>query len=384
MIRWLRTVLPPWRVIGVLLLPFLCMEGTVLYLQWQIGRPMETHPGIFCLVGAAVYYGWHRAVTFHPALQKGYYQWLTTTPWTSRQRLPLGPIHLVLQDVVIVAGLVLLAWPFHEPQSADVAQGFAIGYLLGLAIGFWRTKDALFAYLLAFDLGLMIRLLSDLPLFFALALFTYVIGAVGLRQSLARFPWLGEHQQDPFPREFPGDPTPIADRQRSSLGWPFGRLGPRDPKARRIAVRDAVLLSLLLGWWIYVVAYQFPDADAQGGFPFLPLFMVLTMAPLHRLSLYADGYASPLSFWGRVFTGRWIIKGYDQAFVAPLLAGWVGITLPIVLHYLKVPGLYYLPITIGLVLTIILGLGPSLEAWRFTGNHRLVAGSEKRGAVRVG
>jgi hypothetical protein len=114
------------------------------------------------------------------------------------------------------------------------------------------------------------------------------------------------------------------------------------------------------------------------------LFCVAGVAPFVRVVIHCDGYAPPISFLGRLATGRWIIPCYDQVFAAPLLAAATGYALGTLSAYLGLDPLFSHPVVVAVVLFICLGLGPSLTDWRLTGEHRLVEGSLRSGAVKVG
>jgi hypothetical protein len=91
-----------------------------------------------------------------------------------------------------------------------------------------------------------------------------------------------------------------------------------------------------------------------------------------RLLLYqVQVYAPPISLWGRLRTGRWIIPGYDQVFVTPLLVGTILIMLPWTLMQQGIGPDIYVPLTIGIATIVALAGPPSLMGWRLTGMHRI-------------
>src|SRR5262249_12037823 len=116
---------------------------------------------------------------------------------------------------------------------------------------------------------------------------------------------------------------------------------------------------------------------------FLLLLLSFPGAPISRLSLYLSGYLPPISIWGRLTTGRWIIPGYDKVFVAPLLAVGLAAWMSTEILNRNLDPRVYVPMVTFVFLAIFLGMGPSLKAWRLTGNHRIVEGKQV-GAVRVG
>ena len=91
-----------------------------------------------------------------------------------------------------------------------------------------------------------------------------------------------------------------------------------------------------------------------------------------RFATYIWNYRPPISLWGRIWTGRWIIPGYDQMLAAPVCALIVGVLLPFLLDYWGAPPEYFFPLSLTVVLLIVLEMGPSLNRWQLTGNHRIV------------
>jgi hypothetical protein len=303
---------------------------------------------------------------------------LATTPWTRRKPLPLGPIHLVGQDAVLVGILFLGAWLSLQFQALTVPLVFLAFYLAAMGISLALTGQGLFAYGVGFGLGLVVRLAPDLLACTAAALGTYAIVYVGLRRSLADFPWDRTWLQQLRAS------MNNTDSQPKVLGWPFGRLGPRFPSAPSLRRRDAILISLLVGWWVHVIGSLFAEAEARWASAAFPLLMGVGFGSLIRLALYCSGYLPPISGWGRIRTGCWIVRGYDQVFVAPILAVSVAAALTsLALWFEWEPG-FVAPVVMTLALVLLLGVGPELTAWRLTGNHRIVENGLQPGSVKVG
>jgi hypothetical protein len=108
------------------------------------------------------------------------------------------------------------------------------------------------------------------------------------------------------------------------------------------------------------------------------------LLPIVRVGAYVVGYAPPLNIYARVVLRRFLIPGYDEVFIAPLIAvlvgsvgswfgGWCGV------NFFVVTG----PITAAVSLFIVLGLGPDFATWRLTGNHRIIEGNVT-GLIKVG
>ncbi len=365
--RWFRVTLPNGSYVGAFLLVYLISESIF---QFLIGPGFEhvTSEGLIEI--AAIVYGLHRGLGFHPVFNPEYCKWLAMSPWTNRKPLPAGPAHLVPQDLVVLAILGGLAYQ-HYPRlhPAHVAASSLIAYELMLAASFTRLAMPWFAYAVPFGLGL-VALTWDLPaVSLAVAGALYVIALAGLVRSLDKFAnWnLAAFEETQFT---PLSPQQAVDRMRLSvLGWPFDCIRPRDV-ARSISYRDGTMVSLLIGWWLFVSIQRFPLLQRPETWHFG--FACAMFPALARLQTYCLGYASPISLWGRIVTLRWIIPGHDQVYLAPLailaLAGGGEVLV------LEFPALLPLsvPATVTAIFLCALNLGPSLARWRLTGSHRLV------------
>src|SRR5262249_5737299 len=151
----------------------------------------------------------------------------------------------------------------------------------------------------------------------------------------------------------------------------------------QIALFDAICLSLLAGWLFFVVSAHFGAERLHLGILFL--YGVGAIGPLVRLSIYTTSYKPPISLFGRIGTWRLFIHGYDQVFVAPLLAAAMAFMIPFLAIWgLQIDDRIVFPVTVTVVLLILLAMGPDLKAWRLTGNHRIEAAANKQLAIQVG
>jgi hypothetical protein len=303
---------------------------------------------------------------FNPEYQK----WLSATPWTNRKPLPAGPAHLVFQDLFVLAVLAGVAWLRHPAVSLPhLPIKFLMAYELGLASSFIMLAMPWFAYAIVFGFGLIV-LVWQLPLIaLGIAAALYVVSLAGLVRSLKDFAnWdLTGFEESQF---LSLSQQKALDRMRQKvLGWPFDCIRPTEV-AESISYRNGTMLSLLVGWWVFVALeriapLQLPDVwRFMFGLAAMPII-------LWRLQIFCWGYAPPISIWGRIFTLRWIIPGYDQVFLAPIaILAVVGCGQQLVAEF---PGFVPLivPATIAMMLLCAFNLGPSLKRWRLTGNHRL-------------
>ena len=370
--RWMREVLPPRWAIAIAVVLYLLFETWYFWWRWwagfaEAGRELlnarDNLAGAMCAA-----YGAFRVCAFHPVFRPNYRRWLELSPWTSRKPLPVGPIHLVVQDLVLLAAVLLL---LHDSllRFVVVPSAFLGSYLLVLCFSLMLTDDWQIGYGLAFGLGLVVRLGNQPVAALCVLAALYVLGYVGLRRALARFPWKIPEWWEKFLAAF--KPKPV-EPAKSQLGWPYDHLLCNLPD-RPIPRKDAVLLSLLAGWYLYAVVSVFPEEKNPEVILVMAFFWCMVMCVVGRTAAYCAVHWPPISLWGRIWTLRWIIPGYDQVFVAPLCVLLIG---PVALMSCLVglPPMVVLPVGVSLMLLVSLSMGPTEKRWRLTGNHRIAPG----------
>ena len=145
---------------------------------------------------------------------------------------------------------------------------------------------------------------------FPVAASVYLLVYEGLWQSLSRFPWkLLSSWID-----WTSTKTVTEKLVGHSCGWPFDRfLGDvRTAECFQITRIDMILISMLFGWLVFCFESLVPDPRDQVVSCRCSSYALALAIPLMRLTLYVGMYRDPISFWGRVRTGRWIIPGYDR------------------------------------------------------------------------
>jgi hypothetical protein len=372
-IRWLRVTLPPtWAIVAALLL-LSFWEGLYLWLRLWVDWPdafasgvLQPRDGFAAMIMAA--YGFYRVAAFHPLFRPKYRGWLEQSPWNSRKRLPLGPIHLVWQDALIV-GLFLACLHGTPWGRVWALVAFLMAYLVSLGVTFWITGPWWMGYVVLFGIGVAVRLANWPFVFVGILMSLYPIAFIGRSMALARFPWQESKFLEDWNRTFRAN---SAARRKSLLGWPFGQLNGVQPD-RRIHRRDGAMGPLLAAWWLYVIASAIPGEE-RGMVLLVLCFYPAGGAFLMWLGAYIAPCRPPISFRGRIMTGRWIIPGYDYVLLAPLctllvaFSGWLAV-------YLAGPAQWtpiLVPLTAMGTLLVALNLGPSLGEWRLTGHHRIV------------
>ncbi len=380
---WLSKVWPPWPYLVAAAIVLTLIEGVRLWCD-QIGAMHslgEIRDG--CLVLLSLFYAGYRVAAFHPMLLPDYREWLMRTPWRWPRPLPFGPLHLVPQDLSLLGVLISIQQFGGVLSPHNVPLAFLSFYSAGIAVATWRTGACGWAYLVAGLLGVPL-LLSSRPVESLLAVLVVTIVAIIAAQvTLARFPWSGPAWVTH------GDARSMKEAQERKvtelIGWPWSQLAPTPPRLR-IPRFDAICLSLLGGWLFWVAGTLFLELQLGGnrfanprnvGFAqFLMskgIFWTMMVIMIRRIAIYIYGRRPPLTLFGRMFTGRWIIPSYDQILLAPImvvvlasaggaLVWWPGNPAPLA--------------TAGVVEAVLLlvGLtaGPSLEAWRLTASHRVV------------
>lgn len=390
LVRWMRVVLPNSIFAWVWLLGEIVIESIYLMILLKGWRPDEDFFRnarlTFLGLGAGVY-GVSRVGLFHPALNEQYRTWLESTPWTVSKPLPGGPLGLVPQDLIVIGALMGLA---RETSAAVLALPviFLVTYLLMLAICSRLCGDWPFAYLLGFGLGAIALVIRSMPFSLLVAVTCCPLALIAVQRSLKRFPW---------PIDFkalvkvtkPNQEEWYADR----LGWPHDFLSPTPPQIW-LPYSDGVCLSLLVGWYTFVVHWHIEGlgraAVCAGA------IQTMGVALLIRIGNYMRAHREPIDLPGRIFTLRWIVPGYDVIYVAPLLAGLVQVAAQagaIALLFangprgnLNNPALDWVAVGVSVSgvagsLMILLMMGPGLEKWRLTGKHRIVFDATQKQAA---
>jgi hypothetical protein len=345
-------------------------------------QELMTFPPIGLLLLATMYAS-YRIDAFHPVRQPAYLNWLVQTPWSWRKPLPLGPVHLVAADGVLLGAAFLAALPFHGWfMSLLVIKLFAWLYLVKHLSLIFSTYQWYPAYVSWFCLGGMILAWSSNWPFFAFAAVAYGASIVGLRRILqwySRVPTRDEMRDATFV------PSLTGQRHQTFFAWPFGYLAPRIDVGL-LPRRHGILFSLLGGWTAYVAV-----SLLDGYLDVKPLVYMLTaqvalVAILVRVRVYrVYEYRPPISLAGRWQTGHWILPSHDQVYVAPLLAFVESIVVPSVLFHYGIEPSVATAIGITLLLMILLILGPDRCRWFLSSASRIVPlnRTDRGGQIRV-
>jgi hypothetical protein len=382
-IRKERLALPSLRVLGAIGCAYILLEivhwSTLPAYSRLFPEPMPSiyrllQSAILC-VGALVF-AIYRVVAFHPYLRASYRNWLMLAGWRPGKPLPLGPVTLTVSDAVLLLIAMGLVWRANLMVAPfAVLEIFAGAYLFVLAFSLFREGPRVYAYAIAFGLGGMLMFATRPELACAVALPTYATAWFGLRRSLARLPEFERGWLEQSLGSATLTPQERVDFDPNSAGWPFGPLAPRKP-AFDLPAFDGICVSMLAGWLLFCgmmlsrsEADDPPKLDASGRFI---LMLFLSIAPMARLMVYCKAGLPPISFAGRVATGRLVIPSYDRALLAPLaslVVTWCGL---FVSGRLGLPPILEVPLIATLAFSAALVPGPHFREWALTSEWRIV------------
>ena len=394
LIRWLRHVAPPvWLIAGVVACCGL-FEGLYFWLSWQWGwQAVQTEffavRDLVCVVTALVL-GVRRVAAYHPQFDSDYLGWLWLTPWKADRPLPKGPLHLVLQDIVIVGMLVGLMAHNANVSLVAVPLSFLLGYYLMLMLSLFAVDLRWMAYVMSGLIGLIVRCVYESPgLALVVALVVYLYAWLCLRCTLATFPWTARASAWRKSFRQKGQGLTIGhreyaitagslDRPELELPWPFRTLHPRQYPAF-LDRADRIAFALLTCWWAWVI-FSVAPSDLPEPWRFARLLYVglASSAIVMRLAMYVVPCLPPISLWGRIWTGRWIIPGYDMVFLTPLATLLMAVGVPTVLHQLHFPPVLVLTLSLLPFLLMAMLGPPRLGKWILTSPARLSAGARNQ------
>lgn len=314
----------------------------------------------FILIG----YGISRAWRFHPVFNKTYLTQLSLSPWNREKALPRGPVHLFWADIVILAVFTALTFVFPVTHWTLPFIFFLAAYNAGLLISFFITGLS--------GLGILYIFLAPLTVYpffnFHAALIVLIgltgIGTFGIHSYFAKFPW-----NTPWWNEDLLAVLKQRAKERRIILWPFRELSADSVFSSGLEV--GLLMSILFFVYAHVInwiAYKTDNDRLTPLFYIVPLFL----APFFRSFAYIAQHHPPISFFGRICTGRLIIPKYDVVFLAPIATLLAGVFAPYLLKMIAVPNYIAYELAGSLSIFMALAFPPTFEKWHFTGQHRIV------------
>lgn len=333
-----------------------------------------------CIGVIAVVCGFLKLALHHPlvdARKCGYAIWLRSVPWYHDKPLPLGPVHLVWHEVAALSGIaVLMSFRFGVPPAL-VPIAYLAAYCVMTTAVAAQTGQGLVAFSLLFGFGALVRLWPAEWLMLCVAGILYGIASIGLRRSLQKLPLQNLPDHLVALRRPSGErssESTTARSQSDEVGWPFSAIRPNlgKPLAPISALAAGILLGLLLAWWIYVVCFQITQSDprAATSFPNIAMGAGVFFAAA-RLFAWVIGCMPPISAFGRLRTGHFVIPSYDCVLVAPACTIIASIAIFDLLRGSGFAPEVVLAVSVGASLLLAIALPPSRQRWRLTAPARL-------------
>ena len=362
------------------LILFIFAYGGLYLLDLHI-QPSSPHPDTLMLGGvraiviciSAAVFGIWRILRFYPYPGAPYDKWLVLTPWRYGMQMPKGSVMLNITDILVVGTLCLAACLDAKIHPVVPAMIFLYFYIVTAILSTFHGIPATTYY------GKKILILIIIPLaFYPVASITNALISLGvcyllcyshLRDVLKAYPWnqtvwLGNEE------EF------LARKSMNftESGWPYSVLAAerKKPFAVKKSFGRMIILNALIVWWMHSVVSSLAMNIDENDFDVFPgLVVAFSIISVFGRLAFLYRAAPPISFWGRIFNGYFIIPKYDRVFIAPLCV--------IALMYLS---LCFMPesvqaaiwVTDGsvfLILCVAMGFPPSWSQWRNTGAFRM-------------
>ncbi len=379
-------------------LPFLLGNLTTIGLFYLIGHLENNNSEIHnpCVVLTSIVaptYAVWRVLYYHPLFRPSYHQLTALSPYPSNNRLLLGPIHLNSIDLFMISAFTALYY-FSGTRYLTVSiPVFAPTFILNLILFSYsvthfillRWKDypirSIFIFLIM-PVCIWSYRIPWLTTFAVLIL--YILCASLINDWLKNYPWNTSFEKD----------VPVSQKNKLFLATltnsEIGILSPADT-IRTISMKKALLICGIITWWIEVPAIIKLFTSTEEIFSISSFFIIFTnvniilyVSIISRFKYIFSCGLSPISFWGRLRSGQWIIPSYDIIFVAPILA--ILLTLipfkaaQLIIKYstllpdklFLINTLCVVPICFFLALLCILKFPPDLTHWACTGPYRIL------------
>ena len=382
---WLSATLPPYGLaiffIGLALCWVLewAFMGTLYLLYGAIPDDWNQLLGFRgWTVVALLGWGAWRASAINPAYAYPYRRWLETTPWSPDRPLPLGPVHLLWRDGLLLAAAALICW--HSSLSWYAPLGFLLSYsFFQTQVNFRTGQDwhALAGIALAALLPLAFSYPESPWISLLLATSIAVISSLGWRRSLTSFPW--EHL--PRWKDFSVIRSAPPIERPTCKWWPLVHPAASFEIGPAVTWREALMTACLWGWLAGVIVFTIEDVGRRTPVPaegvklyvqnvaWLVSIAIGASASILRMLRYLSWCLPPISLLGRIATRRWIIPGYDRVFVAPAVAMLLAVALPRLLIAVNVSAAAAAFLATAAAVFAAIGIGPTLINWGLTGNY---------------
>ena len=296
-----------------------------------------------------------------------------------RKPLPLGPVELVPEDCLTIGLLALLGKTVPGFSSLYAINCFLMAYISISIVPFWKMGSSVFGYCVILLLGFIPQFWKSQWVDFGILAGTYFLVHEGQWRAFCRFPW----QTEGFWRDIGIITAPGETVTNPTCGWSFDRFHRDITTAKRVDRIDAVLGCMLGSWWLFSITSLIEDTRDHRLACAVAAALAIVGSAIIRLCIYAHGCRPPISFWGRIWTFRWIIPGYDQLFVGPICSVLGAFLVLSLLRYQVIPAEVCYAAAGGVALLFALISPPPLKRFRLTGKTDLLQRSQKHSQPKL-
>ncbi|MFA7230714.1 MAG: hypothetical protein WC071_05545 [Victivallaceae bacterium] len=367
-------LLKPLPPLWLLLLFFGTIGGSYLIdMAYEIRSNLLPLRCILIVVGTLTFGLW-RVIAFYPYPDSRYGKWLALTPWRYWQQLPKGSVQLTITDWLLVATLCATTKLTNGAISVATPAIIFLYAYIGIALFSTLRKTNLNGYWEKRVLILIIIPFAFYPLpsiqatLISLGI-CYVLCYSHLRDVLKDFPWNTNAW-------LKSDEALLAQKSLKYLesGWPFSQLASYEKKSFAVISRTftIILVNALIIWWLHALLNFGCDNPDMSVALSVFLYPFTIVACIIRLAIYLSGAKPPISFWGRILNGYFLIPKYDYVFVTPLCAIAVCVFTEYFMPKSTKYAIWSFEAAVFAILCICMGFPPTLNKWRNTGAFRII------------
>lgn len=317
---FLKNLPPLWTILVFFAVVFGSLGVELIAIH---DKPFVPFRVILAFASPIAYAVW-RIIKYLPLPDTAYGGWLSLTPWKYGNQLPNGPVHLNITDFIILL-IFSITICIDAPQFTAVPFIlFSLTYVFGTILTtplissqrkYWNKRILIFA-LMPFSVYPFLSLYSFCAVIFVCLIITYL----HQRDILKEYPW-----NTKLWTANTEDDLAQGSLDYKITGWPFSSLASYPDKNYFFKPKPSniFLLAALSIWWghaaLAFLEKHFTKLELIGCYKFI-IIIVGVLIVVIRLYKF-QGLAPTISFWGRIFTGRFIIPKFDKLWaVIPLTA----------------------------------------------------------------
>lgn len=302
-----------------------------------------------------------RTLQWHPATNAKYRKWLSQTPWEPTLDLPLSDVMIRWSDVCVMLIAMVTAWIMGVRFFWLLPIVVLLSHTVVVVCMLWRTGAKRDCYLFCFAASLTALLIPH---------WVWLVPLLGIAEP---FKW-GAHQRClakfPWPDAFSNEES---SNEKSVLGFHYEALRSDVSNIETSRSEAFALASLMLFVCLASVRVvglcPVQPGQMLGGMVIAALAVPIFLA-VRRLWLFKLDFRSPISMWGRLGTGRFLIPAHDRVYLVPGILVFIGLGTAAAVSLLRLPGCW---LAMGLSAAVWFEKTgkPTLFEWRLTGPIRL-------------